>query len=71
MFTSGSRNSGHRFLAQRGELLGLVLGGQRPGQFGQVAIHDVLDLVQRQVDAVIGDARLREVVGADALGAVA
>jgi methyl-accepting chemotaxis protein len=41
-------------------------------QFGHVAVHDRrVDLVQRQVDAVVGDAALRKVVGADALGAVA
>src|SRR3972149_2340662 len=71
VITSGSRDSGRGFLAQRGELLGLVLGGKRAGQLGKVAIHDVLDLVQREVDAVIGHASLREIVGADALGAVA
>ena len=37
----------------------------------QLAVHDALDLVERQVDAVVGDAALREVVGADALGTVA
>src|ERR1039458_3432068 len=72
LIMSGSRrDSGRGFLAQRGELLRLVLGDQRPGQFCQVAVHDVLDLVQRQVDAVVGDTPLREVVGANALGTVA
>ena len=33
--------------------------------------HDVAELVQREVDAVIGDAALRKVVRADALGAIA
>ena len=33
--------------------------------------HDLIELVERQVDAVIGHAALREVVGADALRAVA
>ena len=54
-----------------GELLGLVFVLQRVHELGQLALHDVAELVQRQVDAVIGDARLRKVVGADALGAVA
>ena len=35
------------------------------------AVHDLLQLVERQIDAVIGDAALRKVVGADALGAIA
>ena len=37
----------------------------------QVAVHDRVDLVQRQVDPVIGDAALRKIVRADALAAVA
>ena len=53
------------------ELVGLVLGGERVGEVVQVAVHDLLDLVQREVDAVVGHAALREVVGADAVGAVA
>src|SRR5487761_2179340 len=70
--TSGSQLRGRRgFLAQRGKLFGLVLGNKGPGQFGEIAVHDVLDLVQRQIDAVVSDAPLRKVVGADALGAVA
>src|SRR5262245_61869899 len=37
----------------------------------QMAGDDTVQLVQRQVDAVVGDAVLREVVRADALGAIA
>ena len=48
-----------------------MFGGQRAEQFVHVAVHDRSDLVQRQVDAVVGDPPLREVVGTDALGAVA
>ena len=40
-------------------------------QLAQVAGDDGVELVERQVDAVVGDAVLREVVGADALAAVA
>src|SRR5258705_143406 len=58
-------------LCEAGELLGLVLGGERAGQVGKVAVHDRVDLVQREVDAVVGHASLREVVGADAVGAIA
>ena len=28
------------FLAERGELLGLVLGSERTDQFGEIAVHD-------------------------------
>ena len=40
-------------------------------QLAKFAGDDGVELVQRQVDAVVGDAVLREVVGADALAAVA
>ena len=36
----------------------------------EVAVHHIGQLVQRQIDAVIGDASLRKIVGADALGAI-
>ena len=35
------------------------------------ALHDFVELVERQIDAVVGDAALREIIGADALRAVA
>ena len=38
---------------------------------GQVAIENVVELVEGQVDAVIGQPALRKIVGADALRAVA
>src|SRR5690606_581193 len=44
---------------------------QRPYDRVQVAAHDMRQLVQRQVDAVIGNPPLREVVRANALGAIA
>ncbi|OIQ68742.1 hypothetical protein GALL_496600 [mine drainage metagenome] len=37
----------------------------------KVAVHDRQQFVQRQVDAVVGQAPLRKVVGADAVAAVA
>src|SRR5882672_3384297 len=58
-------------LRDGGELLGLMLGEQRLCQLTEVAIHDVVDLVEREADAVVGDPPLRKIVGADALGAVA
>ena len=52
--------------------LGLVLGDQRVDQFAQPRPGDDLrQLLQREADPVVGHAALREVVGADAFGAVA
>src|SRR5262249_53432266 len=59
------------FFGELRELLGLVLGSERVDDVVELAVHDAVDLVERQVDAVVGDAALREVVGADALRAVA
>src|SRR3982751_4770968 len=53
------------------ELLGLVLVGEGGSDLRQVAVHDRVDLVQREIDAMVGHAALRKVVGADAIGAVA
>src|SRR5258706_11054890 len=63
--------SSRRFFGELLELLCLVLCGERADDVVQFTVHDALDLVQGQADAVVGDAALREVVGADALGAVA
>ena len=52
---------------QRREHLGLVLLHERRREIGEIAVHDRIDLVQREVDPVIGDAPLRKVVRADAL----
>src|SRR5690606_8228629 len=47
-------------------------GGERVDQFVQPrAFEHFVELVQRQADAVVGHPALREVVGADAFGAVA
>src|SRR6266852_2368562 len=56
---------------ERGELLGLVLCEQRLRQLGKIAVHDVVDLVEGETDAVVGDPSLREIISADALGTVA
>jgi hypothetical protein len=48
-----------------------VIGNQRVDQFVQIAFHDPVELVKREINAVIGDAALREVIGTDSLGAVA
>src|SRR5690606_36223633 len=58
-------------LPQRCQLVRLVLVHQRIDDFIEFALHNLFELVERQVDAVIGDAALREIVGADALGAIA
>src|SRR4051812_31247998 len=63
------RSSG--FFGELGELLGLVLARERVDQLVELAVHDAVDLVKGEVDAVVGDAALRKVVGADARGAVA
>src|SRR5207249_3348355 len=56
---------------ERGELLGLVLCEQRLRQLRKIAVHDVVDLVEGETDAVIGDPSLRKIVSADAPGTVA
>src|SRR6187402_994373 len=67
-------NSGtQRTLAalQRRQLLGRARGLQCREHVVEVAVHHGAELVQREVDAVIGQPSLRKVVGADAVGAVA
>jgi hypothetical protein len=49
-----------------------MLGHQRIDDLAEgLAFHDLRQLVEREVDAVIADATLREIVGADAFGPVA
>src|SRR5258708_1456872 len=60
-----------RSLGEARELVGLVLGRKRGRELGEVAVHDLLDLVEREVDPMVGDAALRKIIGADAIGAVA
>src|SRR5699024_8776327 len=57
--------------AEGGQLFGLVLGKQRVDDGIELAGHDVVELVQRQIDAMIGDSALRKVIGANALRPVA
>src|SRR6266853_4970203 len=57
-------------IGERSELLCLVLGEQRLRQLRKIAVHDVVDLVEGETDAVVGDPPLRKIVGADALGTV-
>src|SRR5674476_809880 len=53
------------------ELLAPVLGGQGLGELVELALHHLGDAVAGEPDAVVAHAVLREVVGADLLGAVA
>ena len=49
-----------------------MLRGQRVDQLAErLACDHLRQLIEREVDAVIGDAALRKIIGADALGAVA
>ena len=57
-------------LSQFGKQIGLMLGGQRTKQFVHITIENRGNLVQRQVDAVVGNPTLREIVGTDALGTI-
>ena len=59
-------------LLHGGKLARLMLGDQRIDQLiERFAFEHQIKLVQRQPDAVVGDAPLREIIGADALRAVA
>src|SRR5262245_60046964 len=56
--------------ARRLQLLRLMVGDQAVDERRELAVDDTIEIVQRQVDAMVGHAPLWEVVGADALGAV-
>lgn len=56
---------------ERGEPALNVIGNQRLDQTVEVAVHDGRKVVDTQLDAVVGDAVLREVVGANFLVAFA
>src|SRR5436190_14286525 len=60
-----------RLSRQRCELLGLKFLSECDDELVEIAVHDRVDFVQRQIDAVIGDAALRKVVRANALAAIA
>src|SRR5665647_2791010 len=48
---------------QRGQLLRRFKGLQRLDHVVEITVHDAEQFVQREVDAVVGQAALREVVG--------
>src|SRR5713101_1261282 len=70
-FRPRPRRAPSTLFGERGELLGLVLGEQRLRQLGKIPVHDVVDLVEGETDAVVGDPSLRKIISADALGTVA
>jgi hypothetical protein len=49
------------------QLFCLVLLIERANQLIEIAFHDIVELVQREIDAMVGDAALREILGAYAL----
>ena len=57
----GGSTGDRRFL----EFLGVVKGDHLVEDFSRIALQDVVEPVGREVDAVIGDAALREGVGPD------
>src|SRR4051794_20036824 len=59
------------FLGAPRARLGLVPGHEPARVLVEFPRHDLVDLVQREVDAMVGYAALREVVRADAVAAIA
>src|SRR5580700_2040749 len=53
------------------EHLGLLGIDHGLPQFIAIAVHEAVEAVPGEADAVVGDAVLREIVGADAVGTVA
>src|SRR5690625_5879306 len=43
----------------------LVAGGERVDDAFEFAVHHVIEVIEREVDAVIGEAVLREVIGSN------
>src|SRR3546814_13329406 len=60
-----------RSVTQPRQSLRLILGDQRVDQLVHLPLDDLGQAVERQVDPVVGHAPLREIIGADAFGAVA
>ena len=48
-----------------------MFGHQRVGNLGHIAVHNEIDFLQGEINAVICDAALRKIIGADALGTIA
>src|SRR5712692_11092176 len=60
-----------RLRRPRLQLLALVVDDERFDDVVEPAVHDTVQLMQGEADAVVGDAVLGEVVSADLLAAVA
>src|SRR5690606_4521948 len=58
-------------IGDAGQLFGLVLLLQCADQLLQSSVHDLGQLVEREIDAMVGDPALREIVSADAFGTIA
>ena len=70
--SSRSRNSPMALFLDGGEQARLMLGDQGIDDLVEAApLQHQIEAVQREADAVIGDAPLRKIIGADALRAVA
>ena len=52
------------------ELFGTVGGHERVDHLVEIAVENILELIERQTDAMIGESALRIIIGADALAAV-
>src|SRR5277367_4052440 len=56
----------------RGEQLRLALGGKRIDNVVETfAVHDPVERIERQIDAMVGQPPLRKIIGADSLRPVA
>src|SRR5208283_169625 len=61
----------HTLLGLLLQFFGLVIGGEGVEDGIHLTLHHEIQLMQREADAVIRDAVLREVVGADLFAAIA
>src|SRR5690606_36053958 len=61
------RGGGGKF----GELIGLILVDQRPDEVVEITLQHGVELVEGELDAMVGDSSVRIVVGADLLRTVA
>src|SRR3954469_22969971 len=67
----GASPSRGSLFIEAGQPLRFILGGQSADQLVQLAFEDLGEAVEGEVDAVVGHPPLREIIGTDALGAVA
>ena len=67
----GGVKSRARLLNLLRQFFGLVFLIQRTNQLIEVAVHDIVELVEREIDAMVGDSALRKIIGANTFGAIA